>query len=220
HALRWLGKRSYGIYLWHWPAVVLALHWSLALSAPVTIGFALVAGAISWGLVERPFLTAVPRRDLVLRRAVAGVRVSAAVLGVIAVVVMVARLPGTDPIAASLRRGEKVLATQAPPPVVDQETTTTQSTAAPSPSSSGAPRPVQRAAAPRPARAAAPPTPTVPRPPPPPVPVTAVGDSVMVGAAPALHDRLGANGFIDARVSRQFDEGIRVVHDLHAQGRL
>ena len=42
----------------------------------------------------------------------------------------------------------------------------------------------------------------------------------MVGAAPALHDRLGANGFIDARVSRQFDEGIHVVHDLHAQGRL
>jgi hypothetical protein len=42
----------------------------------------------------------------------------------------------------------------------------------------------------------------------------------MVGAAPALHDRLGANGFIDARVSRQFDEGTKVVHDLRSEGRL
>ena len=54
----------------------------------------------------------------------------------------------------------------------------------------------------------------------PPAPVTVVGDSVMVGAAPALHDRLGAKGFIDARVSRQFDDGTKVVHDLRAQGRL
>src|SRR5439155_22188679 len=109
---------------------------------------------------------------------------------------------------------------QALPPAVNQEPTTTQSTPAPSSTSSAAPRPAPRASAPRPARAAPAPASTVPRPPPPPVPVTAIGDSVMVGAAPALHDRLGANGFIDARVSRQFDEGIHVVHDLHAQGRL
>src|SRR5205085_825672 len=114
-----------------------------------------------WGLIERPFLTAVPRRHVVLRRAVGAVRIGAAVLGVVAVVVMVARLPGTDPIAASLRRGEKVLAAQGPPPPSPAaETSTTPSTSATSSTSGSSGRPVRAATVPRPARAAAAPAPT------------------------------------------------------------
>ena len=68
------------------------------------------------------------------------------------------------------------------------------------------------------APAAAPPPP--PPPPPPPFSVVAIGDSVMVGAAPALQARLGPGAFIDATVGRQFREGTAVVRRLREQGRL
>jgi hypothetical protein len=50
--------------------------------------------------------------------------------------------------------------------------------------------------------------------------VVAIGDSVMVGAAPALQARLGPGAFIDATVGRQFREGTAVIHRLREQGRL
>jgi lysophospholipase L1-like esterase len=57
-------------------------------------------------------------------------------------------------------------------------------------------------------------------PPPGTIPVTAIGDSVMLGAAGALQGRLGATGHIDALVSRQFSAGIAVAHELRAEQRL
>jgi peptidoglycan/LPS O-acetylase OafA/YrhL len=49
--LRWLGERSYGIYLWHWPVIVILGHGPLVDSV-VAIGLA----AASWRFVERPIL--------------------------------------------------------------------------------------------------------------------------------------------------------------------
>lgn len=53
--LRWFGKRSYALYLWHYPLVVLA--WSEVHIIPMwlAVGLAVLAAELSWWLIERPF---------------------------------------------------------------------------------------------------------------------------------------------------------------------
>ena len=59
--LRWIGVRSYGIYLWHWPVIALATAafpeqrpagWILLPEAALSIGLA----AASWRWVEEPII--------------------------------------------------------------------------------------------------------------------------------------------------------------------
>ena len=52
------------------------------------------------------------------------------------------------------------------------------------------------------------------------MPVTAIGDSVMLGAAGALQARLGSSGYIDAKKSRQWKEGVAVAHQRRTEGAL
>ena len=55
--LRWLGERSYGIYLWHWPIVVLIAGVNGRPSPEVVVGEAalvLAAAALSFRYVEEP----------------------------------------------------------------------------------------------------------------------------------------------------------------------
>jgi hypothetical protein len=76
---------------------------------------------------------------------------------------------------------------------------------------------VQTASAPAPAPQ---PGPKLSAPAPGSVPVTAIGDSVMVSAAGELAKRLGATGYIDAKQNRYFSQAAPIIHDLRAQGRL
>jgi hypothetical protein len=50
--------------------------------------------------------------------------------------------------------------------------------------------------------------------------VTAIGDSVMLGAQNALHRFLGERLQMDANVSRHFGEGLDIVRQLHDAGQL
>jgi len=84
----WVGQRSYGIYLWHWPMLVLIDAKFGPLSAPARI-VVLVASvgvaALSFHYLENPvrqsaWLAAVPRRSLMLGASMVAVGALAAVV--------------------------------------------------------------------------------------------------------------------------------------------
>jgi peptidoglycan/LPS O-acetylase OafA/YrhL len=230
--LRWLGVRSFGIYLWHWPLVVLFrpgvdVSWSPAAAALVTVGLAVLLGSLSYGLAERPQLR---RRRASTppggheRRAWNPVPLAGAALATAVALLSLARLPTTDPLAETLQAGERLLAAQepatAPPP------------AEPRASGAAVPAPgLPDEAASEPLAPPPAPEPDLPTPQPAPpaaaqtavvagVPVTAIGDSVMISAAGALQSRLGSSVHIDARSSRQFAEGITLARRLREENRL
>lgn len=127
-ALRWWGLRSYSLYLWHWPALVIAdrvLAPSVGrpVSAVVAIGGAILAADISWRWLEQPvrrlgiagYLRSV--RTTLLGRPVRARRRSvgwvvtgsfALVLGLAACSVVIA--PDESELADSLAAGERALA--------------------------------------------------------------------------------------------------------------
>ena len=62
----WIGRRSYSIYLWHWPLIVFYVYLAMAIPGPVA-GLGLLAlsvafAALSYSFVERPFLASAPDR--------------------------------------------------------------------------------------------------------------------------------------------------------------
>jgi peptidoglycan/LPS O-acetylase OafA/YrhL len=221
--LRWVGVRSYGIYLWHWPVIALAgaivgsgttspRLW--VIEAAVTIGLA----CASWQFIETPilrdgFLATCRRwRSLAadslrrpvdpLRRA-APIAVSAVALAAVAVAAYgIAKPP----------------APAAPSGLLQQVAEGQQISAASRATQPANPAPVITApSSPAPAPAA-----TCRSDPPPKVhgrQVTAVGDSVMVASAAALEASMPGI-YIDAQVGRPMVTGLTVIQDLAASGLL
>ena len=234
--LRWVGIRSYGIYLWHWPVIALAgaiagagstSAWLWLIEAGVTI--ALACG--SWRFVEAPilrdgFLATCSRWRLLLdeglrpvgaRRRVAPMVVATAALIAVAVAGYgVARQPGPATASGLLRQvaeGQRIsAASQA----------SAQATAAGSQPSSPGPAAAGPSASPGarslpPASACQSATARLPK-----VSgrqVTAIGDSVMVASAAALDSTLPGI-YINAEVGRAMVNGLAVIQSLAAQGEL
>ena len=239
--LRWVGIRSYGIYLWHWPVIALAgaiagprptSVWLWLLEAGVTITLA----CTSWRFVETPilrdgFLATCNRWRLLVdeglrpvgaRRRVAPMVVAAATLAAVAVASYgIARPPGSAAPEGLLRQvaeGQRISAAS-------------QATAAAQPTGLGPPT-AGSSASPTPASyAPASSAPALSAPAlacrtgaaqPPEVPgrqVTAIGDSVMVASATALDAAL-PGVYINAQVGRAMVNGLTVIQGLAARGEL
>ena len=224
--LRWVGIRSYGIYLWHWPVIALAgaitgprptSAWLWLLEAGVTVTLA----CTSWRFVETPilrdgFLATCNRWRLLVdeglrpvgaRRRVAPMVVAAATLAAAAVASYgIVRPPGSAAPEGLLRQvaeGQRISA-------ASQATATAQPTGlgptAAGSSASPAPASVCRTDAARPPKVSG-------------RQVTAIGDSVMVASAAALDATLHGV-YINAQVGRAMVNGLTVIQGLAARGEL
>jgi hypothetical protein len=236
--LVWLGTRSYSVYLWHWPVFVVtrpdldvALD-GVALFA-LRIAITLVLAELSFRLVESPVRSgSLSKLWLAVTRGVRGagladfrrltaVGASTGVAVFLAISVAAAEPP---PLPSYLQAGhvqtvtwsreDPATPTASPSPSpTSSPTPAPTATPKPSPAGTAAATPVVAAAATKSPPALPTPAPTLPPPTPDPngPRVFALGDSVMLGASPALQTTIG-NLEVDAAVSRQVSEGIGILN--------
>ncbi len=193
--LAWVGERSYGIYLWHWPVilVVIALLPPVSPGADLPIATALVAMVATFALAEASYrwLEVPVRRHGfgAVGEALRGSRPLA--LGGVTVLVLLAATLATAPDETAAQRsveeGERLMAEQA----ASAPSSTVDVTAA----SAGAPG--------EPAWPESDPVPSGEL-------ISAFGDSVVSGAAPALYERFPGI-VIDAEPIRQWRDAPALV---------
>jgi len=221
-ALRWVGKRSYGIYLWHWPVYMVTrpgvdvpLDWSSDLSLRLVLTFALAEA--SYRFIEQPIRKqgfGVWIRSIVIPVRKAAPQV-AVVMPAIAVVFLVGLAVGlisaheegpgaADLGAAGLEEFADARATTttlAPPSASVPFAVTPTDVAPPLTTTTSASQA---------------PTPNVQIPESGAYSVVFIGDSVMLGAAEELKNTFGNDTYIDATVSRQLRQVPQITNRLNA----
>ncbi len=225
--LLWIGTRSYGLYLYHWPIYQLIRniagnHLKFHEFVLAMVSTAIVTEA-SYRFIETPIRKGTMGASLarIARSPVAGPR--NALLGVVAVLGALTLFAGvslaTAPVVENevrqtLEEGAEFTCDVVNDPtcsgaeptdslVVTSDVPAPDATTDPSGSAIAPPPPVE--------------TTTTTTLPPGPITEFALGDSVMLGAAGELTNR----GFVvDATESRQFSDGLVVVEQLNATGRL
>ncbi|WP_326504241.1 acyltransferase family protein [Rothia nasimurium] len=219
--LRWIGQRSYGIYLWHWPLMVLAHYTFGAARSPwVNVGvlfLTLIVAGLSYMYVEQPV------RHLGFRGALSAwfsamvapagraLPVGAAVLAgvtLIATVFAVRTAPAMTQAEAVVAAGANYAQASAPAP---------QPTAdSPAPSSSASP---SASAEPTESTSPSPSSSTVPSAAVDGSQVTIVGDSVTLASSIALGEAM-PQALVNAEVSRTSAAALPVVEQLVDSGQM
>ena len=266
--LRWIGLRSYAIYLWHWPVVVFTrpgvdlrlTGWTvLALRIAITA----VLAELSWRLVEDPIRRGLVKRWWEARHqrrwafAAVWTAAGASVFGLTTAVM--AHTSKVDEITASIQAGQAALASiqsdttsaiaAAPLRTARSNDSSTTKPAAPANTGTSARATADATTIDAPTTDApttdtttlhdttpvirtdtAPPdttpmTTTTIAPVPRrtiqyAIPSTAIGDSVMLGSAPALMKTFGRAMVVDAKVSRQFKVGVELLEKRKQEGTL
>jgi hypothetical protein len=245
--LVWIGLRSYGLYLWHWPIYCITrpgvdIPWGVYPTLVLRLVLTVICTELSFRLIE------VPVRNGGLGRWIRTLRgpqterreqrrriTAAAALATVLVLVPVGSSMATakkpvNEIEQSLREGQAVIGTNlatAPDATTPDATTpddpaptATTATSVKSATSvvSSVDSTVAGAATTAPAASvtAAPPASANPGA----APVLAIGDSVMLGAAPQLVETFGTSAIIDAKVGRNLHQAIELVAAYKQQGKL
>jgi peptidoglycan/LPS O-acetylase OafA/YrhL len=239
---RWLGERSYGIYLWHGPVLVMSrpgidVHLARGILIPLQALVTVVIAAVSYRFVEQPIRTGSLRRIRLRappllaqpRTPFAFASGGAAVL--LALVALTpqghaALPPGIDPAtlaSSAAAAAGPVLPPHHKPTTSRSSTSTTTRTSTSTTTGSRTPTSTQTtrttthsSTASRHLRRHRLTTATIP----PSGPILAVGDSVMLGASTELEAALGPELHIDAVVSRQPEETIARLLTYRAEGSL
>ena len=196
--IRWVGERSYGLYLWHWPVFVLVVAalpglerevWGGWLLGTVALAITVTASALSYRYVETPI-----RRDGLRAWArgwwsALGIRrPAAAVASALAVLTLVLGGLSTAAVVSAPLAGVAQSQIEAGQDAID-----------------ATPEPTGPAQSPEPA--------TLPGG----EQIVAVGDSVMLAATPTVQETFPGI-LIDAVVSRQMSQAPEIVRSLVKKG--
>lgn len=227
--LRSLGRRSYAVYLWHWPLLVLLTAAITPRSGSARIGvwtvtilLTLIAAYVSWRWVEQPVLTggwhAVLNHARTWRppaRAAALLTTAMLIVGTGAACAASTRPSDAEQLITAGQQYLHDHSTAPAPQPSTQAPSTPPQTAPPQTAPQGVPTSSTQQTQP--------PTPSTPVPTAVPevtqTRITAVGDSVMLAAAPTLKAML-PNVAINAEVSRQPYQVAGILRAAAAAGQL
>jgi peptidoglycan/LPS O-acetylase OafA/YrhL len=185
--LRWIGERSYGIYLWHWPIILLVAGVNARPSPAVVVGEAAIivaAAALSYRFVEQPIRTRSLQRWLSqYSRRFRFEVVGAGALGLVAAFAILFVTPASlNPV------GSYVSPTKANAGMHRPHTST-------QPSTHQVSKQTKRASLP-PGR------------------ILALGDSVMLGCSSELRSALHHRVRVDATIGRQIEDTVNELQRL------
>jgi peptidoglycan/LPS O-acetylase OafA/YrhL len=194
--LRWLGERSYGIYLWHWPVIELMrpgvdISWTGPGVVVAQAAIVLTAAELSYRFVEQPIRTGSLQRRLAERpRRLRLELVGAGLMGLIAAFSVLFVIPSAvNPITSYVNPPKVHAATKPKPSQTDTVPRHHQHTSGPG-------------------------TTTTPQHALPPGRILALGDSVMLGCSRQLKGALLHRVRVDATVGRQIEDTVQELDHL------
>ncbi|MFL5915523.1 MAG: acyltransferase family protein [Gaiellaceae bacterium] len=194
--LRWLGERSYGIYLWHWPVIELMrpgvdISWTGPGVVVAQAAIVLTAAELSYRFVEQPIRTGSLQRRLAERpRRLRLELVGAGLMGLIAAFSVLFVIPSpVNPITSYVNPPKVHAATKPKPSQTDTVPRQHQHTSDP-----GTTRTPEHAL--------------------PAGQILALGDSVMLGCSRQLKGALLHRVRVDATVGRQIEDTVQELDHL------